>query len=205
MRKLFLLLCCVLSLFASLPTDRIAHDFVSSSVSAAPLPQTSDHGGKIEAKYDGFNHETVITLRKMRVTCGSAKGLETTLKDTCVSVAASLHAPGKQLDYVRYVTLQLIFETKDWDRRHSLVQRDLAIVANGETIRLGRMALVNQNVDTDRLIDVMKEVLEVSLSYQNFNKIARAELVEMKVGNSEFALQDKNLAALRDLNNRIKF
>ena len=200
MRKSILLLCCALSLLATCLVYRKQH-----SLQASPLPQTLDHGGKIEAKFDGFNHETVISLRKMRITCGGAKGLETTLKDTCVSVAASLHAPGKQLDYVHHVTLQLIFETKDWDRRHSLTQRDLAVVANGETIRLGRMALVNQNVDTDRLIDVMKEVLEVSLSYQNFNKIARAESVEMKVGDSEFALQEKNLAAFRDLNNRIRF
>jgi len=204
MRKSIVIFSCAFSVLAALvggPYFSIPQDHVQ----AAPLPQVIDHGGKIEAKYDGFNRETVITLRKMRITCGGANGLETTLKDTCVSMSASLHAPGKQLDYVHHVTLQLIFETKDWDRRHSLAQRDLAIVANGETIRLGRMTLINQNVDTDRLIDVMKEVLEVSLTYQNFNKIARAEFVEMRVGNSEFALQEKNLAAFRDLNNRVKF
>jgi len=173
--------------------------------SPSTFGQTPDHGGKIEAKYDGFNRETVITLRKMRISCGGAKALQTTLKDSCVSLSASIHAPGKQLDYVAHVTLQLIFETKDWDRRHALEQRELAIVADGETLRLGRMALVNQNVDTDRLIEVMKEVLEVSLSYKNFEKIARAEFVEMRVGSSEFALQRNNIAALRDLNNRIRF
>jgi hypothetical protein len=173
--------------------------------SALLTPQTIDHGGRIESRYDGFNHETVITLQKMRVTCGGGKGFGTTLKDICVSVGASLHAPGKQLDYVRYATLQLIFETKNWDQRHSLTQRDLAVVANGETLRLGRMVLVKQDVDTDRLIDVMKEILEVSVPYETFTKIARADFVEIRVGNSEFALQERNLAALKDLNNRVKF
>jgi hypothetical protein len=168
-------------------------------------PQTIDHGGKIESKYDGFNHEMVISLRKMRVTCGGGKGFGTTLKDTCVSVAASLHAPGKQLDFVRYAKLQLIFETKNWDRRHTLDQRELSVVANGETLRLGRMGLVKQDVDSDRLLDVMKEVLEVSVPYPTFLKIARADFVEMRVGSSEFVLQEKNLAALKDLNNRVKF
>jgi hypothetical protein len=205
MRKPSLLLCCVLSLLLTPTLCGAGAGVMSPGLLASPLLQAVDHDGKIEAKYDGFNHETVITLRKMKVTCGGAKGLQSTVKDTCVSISAALHAPGKQLDYVRYVTLQLIFETKDWDRRHSLAQRDLAIVAGGETIRLGRMALANQGVDTDRLIDVMKEVLEVSISYQNFNKMARADFVEIRVGNSEFALQEKNLAALRDLNNRIKF
>ena len=173
--------------------------------SSSTLPQGLNHGGKIEARYDGFSRETVITLRKMRINCGGAKGLETTLKDSCVSLAAAIHAPGKQLDNVAHVTLQLIFETKDWDRRHALDQRELTIVADGETLRLGRMALVKQALDTDRLIEVMKEVLEVSLSYKNFEKIARADFVEMRVGNSEFALQRNNIAALRDLNNRIRF
>jgi hypothetical protein len=47
-------------------------------------------------------------------------------------------------------------------------------------------------------------VLEVSLPYKVFDKIARAEFVELKVGDSEFALQPKNMAALRDLNNRVR-
>src|SRR5262249_37639957 len=103
---------------------------------ALPQAQMIDHGGKIDSKYDGFNRETVITLQKMRIICGDANGLRTAMKGTCVSVVASLHAPGKQLDYVRYATLQLIFETKDWDRRHTPDQRDLSIVADGETIRV---------------------------------------------------------------------
>ena len=159
----------------------------------------SDHGGKIESKYDGFNHETVVMLKKMRVLCGGPT------KQTCVSLVASLHCPGVQLDYVRYVKLQIVFETKDWDRRHPLNERELFVVADGEQLKLGRMSLVTQNTDTNKLIDVMSEVLEVSLSYPTFKKIAAAETVEMKVGKSNFALKEKNLAALRDLNNRVKY
>ena len=60
-------------------------------------------------------------------------------------------------------------------------------------------------METNKFIDVMSEVLEVSLSYQTFTRIAAAETVEMKVGKSNFALKEKNLAALRDLNNRVKY
>jgi hypothetical protein len=181
--------------------------------SASVLPKTLnpslatplDHGGKIETKYDGFNHETIVTLKKMGITCGGAKGLQSSLKQTCVSLAASLHCPGVQMDYVRYARLQLIFESKDWDKRHPLEERELFVVADGQRLKLGRMGLVNANVAGDRLIDVMKEVLEVSVHYDVFNKIARAEVVEMKVGKTTFALKEKNVAALRDLNNRVKF
>jgi hypothetical protein len=158
--------------------------------------QAPDHGGKIESRYDGFNHETIVTLNKMRITCGSVKG---NFKDACVSFVAALHCPGIQLDYVRYASLQLVFQTKDWDQRHPLNQRQLSVVADGDTSRLGQMKLVSQSVDT-----LMTEVLEVTVPYAVFLKIARAQVVEMKVGNTEFELRPQNLAALRDLNNRVK-
>jgi len=160
---------------------------------------------KIETKYDGFNHETVVTLRKTKITCGGSKGMQSTLKDTCVSLVVSLHCPGVQLDYVRYAKLQLIFETKDWDQRHPLGERDLFVVADGERLKLGTMTLVKQGVDLNQLIDVMREVLEVSLPYQTFKKIALSQTVEMKVGKTLFELEEKDVVALRELNNRVKF
>jgi hypothetical protein len=163
-----------------------------------PGSQTANHGGTIESKYDGFNHETVITLKKMKVTCTTIKG---NFKNSCIAMAASLHCPGIQLDYVRYATLQLVFEVKGLGQRHPLDQRDLAVVADAETLRLGRMELVSQNVD----YTLMTEVLEVTVPYQTFKKIALAQIVEMQVGKSRFELREKNLAALRDLNNRVKF
>ena len=63
-------------------------------------------------------------------------------------------------------------------------ERDLFVVADGERLKLGTMALATQNVDTNQLVDVMKEVLEVTVPYKTFNKIARAQSVEMKVGKS---------------------
>lgn len=156
-----------------------------------------DHGGQIVSKYDGFNHETVITLQKMKVTCSSTRG---SFKDACVSVIAALHCPGIQLDYVRSVSLQLVFETKDWDQRHPLEQRSLSVVADGETFRLGQMQLAGQKVDT-----LMSETLETRVPYKIFKKIALAQVVDVQVGKSSFTLRDKNLSALRDLNNRVKF
>lgn len=152
------------------------------------------HGGKIESKYDGLHHETVSTLRKMKVTCaGMFK------KNACVSVSASLHCPGIQLNYVRYAKLQLIFETKQWDQRHALDERDLVVVVDATTLRLGRMRLVSQNLDTQ-----MTEILEATISYDIFKKIVSGQVVEIVVGKSGFELSQKNLEALRDLNNRVK-
>jgi hypothetical protein len=166
-------------------------------LSTAVAKKTDDHGGQIVSRYDGFNHETVITLQKMKVTCASTRG---NFKDACVSVVAALHCPGIQLDYVRSVSLQLVFETKDWDQRHPLDQRALSVVADGETFRLGQMTLTGQKVDT-----LMSETLEVTVPYKIFKRIALAQSVDVQVGKSSFTLRDQNLSALRDLNNRVKF
>lgn len=204
MKQISIAICCLLC-FLLQSTSGQSRDtrptpafLFSSPVPAQPF--APDHGGKIETKYDGFNSETVVSLKKMRITCGGASALN----ETCVSLTASLHCPGVQLDYVRHVTLQLIFDTKDWDRRHPLDQRDLIVVADGERLKLGTMALAKAGVDTSRLVDVMREVLEVSMSYQTFTKIARAETVDVAVGKTKFALQPKNIDALRDMNNRVR-
>jgi hypothetical protein len=163
---------------------------------AAPTrSQTPDHGGIIEMKYDGFTRETVVSLRKMSVSCAGLKGNFT---DACVYMAVSLHCPGIQLNSVRYVMLQVIFETKNWGERHPLDQRELTAVADTTTLRFGRMRLVSlTNVP-------MTETLEIAVPYQMYKKIADAETVEMQVGKGRFQLREKNIAALRDVNNRVK-
>jgi len=208
MKRITIILSCGLSLLLQTSTALTKNESGASAYAfpstASLMPQPLDHGGKIEMKYDGFNRETIVTLKRMLITCGAAKGMESTIHGTCVSFMASLHCPGVQLDHVRYAKLQLIFESKDWDRRHPLDERDLAVVADGEQFKLGTMALVKHGVNSTQLIDVMREVLDVSVPYQTFNKIARAQTVEMKVGKTMFELQEKNIAALRDLNNRVK-
>ncbi|HEY8189026.1 MAG TPA: hypothetical protein VIF64_23370 [Pyrinomonadaceae bacterium] len=188
------LLCCLVLLATVTCWTQAGSNSFARSIDKS---QTDDHGGKIDSRYDGFSHETVVTLNKMRITCRGVKG---NFKDACISFVTALHCPGIQLDYVRYVNLQLIFQTQEWDQRHPLNERQLSVVADGETLRLGQMRLVGQSVDT-----LMTETLEVEMPYPIFTKIVRAQVVQMKVGNSEFELRPQNLAALRDLNNRVKF
>src|SRR5215218_9479384 len=124
--KRFVTLCCVfLTLAAGVCAQsgggaRRAEQ--SSKLTGEPLPL--EHGGKIETAYDGFARETVVSLKRMSVTCGTAKGAASMLKSVCVSLQAALHCPGKQLDYVRRATLRLTFEAKNWDARHPVGERD---------------------------------------------------------------------------------
>jgi len=202
--KRFFTLCCVL---VTLAAGVCAQDGARRTAPAPQLsgaPMSLDHGGKIETAYDGFARETVVSLKRMSVTCGKAKGAASIKKDVCVSLQAALHCPGKQLEYVRRATLRLTFEAKDWDARHTPNERDLSAVADGQTLRLGRMSLLSQGVGEGWLAEDSKERLEISIPYETFLKLARASYVEFSVGKTTFALRDKNIAALRDMNNRVK-
>jgi hypothetical protein len=51
--------------------------------------------------------------------------------------------------------------------------------------------------------DTKMEMLETKIPYATFKKIAMAQSAEIQVGKDVVELRDNNLAALRDLNNRV--
>src|SRR6185503_5107121 len=168
---------------------------------AGALPQQQqpvDHGGKIETKYDGFTYETVMRLRRMKVSCD---GLKDKFKDSCVSIEVALHCPGTQLNYVRHVTLQIVFENKDWVHFHAPNQRELLVVTDSGTLKLGRMSPISTNQPGKW--DTKVETLEAQMPYATFKKIAQSQSVAIQVGDDAVELREKNLLALRELNSRV--
>jgi hypothetical protein len=167
---------------------------------AGALPQQQkpiDHGGKIETKYDGFTYETVMRLKRMKVSCD---GLKDKFKDACVSIEVALHCPGTQINYVRNVTLQVVFENKDWVHLHPPDQRDLSVVIDTETLRFGKMSPVAAKTGS---WDTKVETLEAQIPYQAFKKIASSQTAAIQVGKTSVELRDKNLLALKDLGSRV--
>jgi hypothetical protein len=185
MKKFVLLLCCaavlVLEPVAVLPQE----------------PPEVKHGGKIETRYDGFNYETVMRLKKMKVNCD---GFKDKFKDACVSIEVSLHCPGTQLNYVKHVTVQVVFANKDWVHLHPPDQRDLSVVTDTETLRLGRMTPAAKRPGS---WDTKEETLELTIPYQSFKKIALSQTLEIQVGRDSVELRKNNVAALKDLNSRV--
>jgi hypothetical protein len=70
-----------------------------------------------------------------------------------------------------------------------------------ETLRLGKMRLIRR--PNAVLQEKMVETLETNLPYNVFKKLARSQSIEFQVGNDKVELNEKNLAALRDLDNRV--
>ncbi|HEX5883746.1 MAG TPA: hypothetical protein VFY67_04310 [Pyrinomonadaceae bacterium] len=192
MRKVILAFAC--SLVLTHPTAILSQ--VQSHAANGVKPVT--HGGKIETKYDGFNYETVLRLKKMKVTCD---GFKDKFKDACVSMEISLHCPGTQLNYVKEVKVQIFFENKDWVRLHAPDQRDFSVVTDSETLRLGRMQPAN--TAKPGTWDTKVETLEATIPYATFKKIAVSQSVQMQVGPNMFELREKNRLALKDLDSRV--
>ena len=166
----------------------------------AALPQEQQpvkHGGKIETKYDGFNHETVMRLRRMKINCD---GFKDKFKDACVSIEVALHCPGTQLNYVKQVTVQVIFVNKDWVHLHPPDLRDLMAVTDTETLRLGRMTPASRPTGT---WDTKEEILETTIPYEMFKKMALSQTLEIRVGRDSVELRKNNVAALKDLDSRV--
>src|SRR5918998_535986 len=183
MRRFFTL-CCVLATLAAGVCAQDGARPAAPQLSGEPMPL--NHGGKIETAYDGFARETVVSLKRMSVTCEAGRGMESRFKNLCIRLEAVLHCPGKQLEYVRRATVRLTFEAKDWDARHTPNERDLSAVADGQTLRLGRMTLLSQAVGEGWLAEDSKETLEISVPYETFLKLARASHVELSVGKTTF-------------------
>jgi hypothetical protein len=99
------------------------------------------------------------------------------------------------------VNIQVVFENKDWVQLHGPDQRDLTVVTDSETLKLGRMSPVsNGKVGT---WDTKVEVLELNIPYATFKKIALSESVHIQVGRDVAELREKNRLALKDLNSRV--
>jgi hypothetical protein len=118
-----------------------------------------------------------------------------------VSIEVALHCPGTQVNYVKHVSVQVVFENKDWVRLHGPEQRELSVVTDTETLRLGRMSPVSRN--TPGTWDTKVEVLEANIPYAVFKKIAMSQSVEIQVGRDAVELRGNNIAALKDLSSRV--
>lgn len=156
------------------------------------------HGGKIESKYDGFTYETLMRLQKMKVSCD---GIKDKFTDACVSIEVTLHMPGMQINYVRNVTLMVVFEHQDWVTTHPPDQRNLSISTYDKTFRLGQMELITNKKAGSW--DTKIERLQATIPYDTFKQIIDSDTIEIQVGKDAVMLREKNIAALRDLNNRV--
>jgi hypothetical protein len=125
---------------------------------------------------------------------------ETVLREDFFSLGAFFSVPGPQVTPPRAVTLTLYSYTHGTDYRYK--------TDNQVTVLIDNKSLVSGRAHESFLaIDPRGGVTEsyfVSMSYHDFLKIVKSNIVALKFGNTRFDLKREHIDALSDLNRAIE-
>jgi hypothetical protein len=150
---------------------------------------TQDLEDQIETEFNGFSNETIVRLKKTSLNCDSISGM---LKKKCYGLEVSVHYQGQQRKVASKVKIRLTAENKDW---HNEAERSLQIVADKVRYDLGTMKLLS--TQSKELTQV--DILEQTISYPLFLKIASALTVKIKLGDKTMNLKPRIIAALKEI------
>jgi hypothetical protein len=153
----------------------------------------SKGAGRVNVSYDRFKDETNVGINYMTVK-GASVGEVMLGGDYQLELRASYTYPGRTPVTPKRVVLHFFSSSKDWLYLKDY-QRELNVLADGERLPLGTMERVNSHVGGS----YVSESLALALPPDTFAKIARAKVVEMRLGHTTFKLKDKHLDALRAL------
>jgi hypothetical protein len=137
-------------------------------------------------KYDPAKNETTIDVPSMLVSGEQLDGLR-------MFVSFSYH--GRTMQTRPDVITLILASTSASARYEDDNQRSLLAWADGESLDLGAMQLFY----TYRGLGYVTEGMKLAMPVKTFTQIVDAQQVKMKLGWSEFHLQESQLHALRDL------
>lgn len=137
-------------------------------------------------KYDPAKNETTIDVPSMPVFGEQLDGLR---------MFVSFSYPGRTMQTPPDVITLILASTSAGARYEDDNQRSLLAWANGESLDLGAIQLFY----TYRGLGYVTEGMKLAVPVKTFTQIMSAQQVRMKLGWSEFHLQESQLHALRDL------
>jgi len=137
-------------------------------------------------KYDPAKNETTIDVPSMPVFGEQLDGLR---------MFVSFSYPGRTMQTPPDVITLILASTSAGARYEDDNQRSLLAWADGESLDLGAMQLFY----TYRGLGYVTEGMKLAVPVKTFTQIMSAQQVRMKLGWSEFHLQESQLHALRDL------
>ncbi len=137
-------------------------------------------------KYDPAKNETTIDVPSMPVFGEQLDGLR---------MFVSFSYPGRTMQTPPDVITLILASTSAGARYEDDNQRSLLAWADGESLDLGAMQLFY----TYRGLGYETEGMKLAVPVKTFTQIMSAQQVKMKLGWSEFHLQESQLYALRDL------
>lgn len=178
-----------------------------------PAKRKFNYTGKIVTNYDPAKDRTMVLIQLMPVKEGEDPAFDPDLRQReslgqapgripeRLQFSMYFTYPGQTLATPPYVSVGFVYVALDPKRYES---HELSAKVDGEKIELGRMQVV-----ADKSIAVVggyrpytQRVLDMTIPYEQFLRIANAKRVKMRLGELDFDLTKDHLEAIRDLASR---
>ncbi|MCI0663785.1 MAG: hypothetical protein L0220_22215 [Acidobacteria bacterium] len=146
-------------------------------------------------EYDKFKDTTFVRVKPMSIGSFTFQAITGGLE-----ISAMFSSKGQKITKPETIALKIISVSnafKHVDER----ARKLIVLVDGQQFDLGAMQMENmgRGASFSRYSGDLVEEMSVSVSQEDFAKIANAKKVEMQLGSKDFSLKDKHLDALREL------
>jgi len=176
--------------------------FVHAQVGAQSVPakRKFKYSGKIESTYDKTKDETLVFFNLMRIR--AATNLEwdgaAVTSDERVGFSMYFTYPGQKLTTPKWVGIGIASVTHEPKQYGDY---KLTIVADNQTLSIGTLTVHDKGTTRSSPQQAVGRVqmLEGTISYEQFLQIANARKVKMQIGYKELPLDTENLEAIRDL------
>jgi hypothetical protein len=156
------------------------------------------HRGKIQATYDPAQDRTVVAFQPYVVTANFHD------RNESIAITAGFIHPGQALaSRPQFIEFGVLSQSRGGWQFEKENERELTLVIDGETIKLGAMKLVTaRRFELGRGALFYREDLAFTLPYESFVKMANAKKVAVKVGKTGLKLANEHLEVMRDLMSR---
>jgi hypothetical protein len=168
-------------LAANLIVFAMGHTFMG-----AESPQkTSTHKTKVDVRYNKKTDITTVLLEELIIWKNPIRFEE-------IGMTVGFDYPKRTIITPKLVSLRFIAATKDWD---PFPVDDVDVMLDGARFNVGKME--PRKASLYRAGDII-EGRRLSISYQDFSRIANAHRVAILIGDRKYDLTDSHLQLLRD-------
>ena len=172
----------------------------AQSPQSVPAKRKYSYPGKIQSTYDKSKDQTTLFFQLMPITSGASLDWEGTdvVSDERLNLSMYFTHPGQTVVTPKWVGLGIASAIYDLNQYGDYT---LTITPDNHAMDIGKMTVQDKGEIrySPQRQTVKRQLLEASLSYEQFLSIANAKKVKLKIGHKEFSLDRENLEAIRDL------
>jgi hypothetical protein len=192
--------------FLMLLSGSVVYGQAPASNLTAPPKKDYKYDGKIVTTYDTGKAQTIVLIQLMDIKEAEVAEFVNVYSPTgqtydYLAITWFFAYPGKTFATPKSVSVGFAYEAQHPERYES---RKLTAKIDGEKVELGKMDEMGERklVTRHAKPNYVRGLLEMTIPYELFLRLANAKKVKMKLGEFEFDLSKDHLNAMRDLASR---